>query len=134
VNHVTETHSKKDFPLLVRCGIIIETRRVAGVPLYAIDLENDMTQSLIRFDEELTDYCTDLILDSGTTIDDMQEAEDARDRFMAGPDYANGPEPEDLESTNQLAVETDGEKIAETLGDEEYDEEYAPGLPELPED
>jgi len=74
------TAMKKDFPLLVRCGIIIETRRIAGVPLYAIDLENDMTQSMIKFDDDLTGYCTNMLL------------------------------------------EESGEKNAETLGEDEYDE------------
>ena len=51
-----------------------------------------MTQSLIRFADELTDYCTDKILDAEV------------------------------------------KKIEEAIGEEEYDEEYAPGLPEPPED
>ena len=89
------TAMKRNFKCLTQCGIVFMTRTVGGVPLYALDMENEMTQSLIEFDEELTDYCTDMILDAEENIDDMQEAEDARDRFMAGPDYATGPEPED---------------------------------------
>ena len=85
------TAMKNDFPLLVRCGIVVETRRVAGVPLYSLDRENEMTQSLIEFDAALTDYCTDKILEA------------------------------------QVA------KIEASIGEEEPDEESAPGLPE-PED
>jgi|LGOV01.1.fsa_nt_gb hypothetical protein len=86
------TAMKNDFPLLVRCGVVIETRKIGGVPLYALDTENEMTQSLIKFDDALTEYCTDAV----------------------------------------LAAEV--EKIEEVIGEEEYDEEYAPGLPEPPED
>jgi DNA-binding GntR family transcriptional regulator len=89
---VGPTAMKEGFKCLEQCGIVIETRRIAGVPLYHIDAHNEMTQALIEFDEALTDYCTDKI----------------------------------------LAVEV--EKIEAAVCEEEYDEEYAPGLPEPPED
>ena len=93
--NIGPTAMKANFKCLTQCGVVVETRRIAGVPLFAIDMSNKLTESITKFDEELTDYCTDRILDADTTVDDMQEAEEARDRFMAGPDYATGPEPED---------------------------------------
>ena len=86
--HYTEigqTAMKANFKILIQCGVVIETRRIAGVPLYALNMMNKATELLIKFDEDLTDYCTDRILDADTTIDDMQEAEEERDRFMDGP-------------------------------------------------
>lgn len=92
--NVGPTAMKANFRCLTQCGVVVETRKIGGVPLYAIDMTNRATELLIKFDEDLTDYCTDMILDADATIGDMQEAEDARDRFMAGPDYTSGPEPE----------------------------------------
>jgi hypothetical protein len=89
---VGPTAMKDGFKCLERCGIVIETRKIGGVPLYTLDTDSEMTQSLIRFDDELTDYCTDKILDAEV------------------------------------------KKIEEAIGEEEYDEEYAPGLSEPPED
>jgi DNA-binding transcriptional regulator YhcF (GntR family) len=95
IAHYTQvgpTAMKEGFKCLEQCGIVIETRKIGGVPLYVLDMENKMTQSLIKFDEALTDYCTDKILDAEV------------------------------------------KKIEEVIGEEEYDEEYAHGLPEPPED
>ena len=67
IAHYTQvgpTAMKEGFKCLEQCGIVIETRRIAGVPLYTLDRENEMTQALTRFDDELTDYCTDKILDA----------------------------------------------------------------------
>lgn len=94
IAHYTQvgpTAMKDGFKCLARCGVVIETRKIGGVPLYTLDRENEMTQSLIEFDESLTDYCTDKILDVEVA------------------------------------------KIEASIGEEEYDEEYAPGLQE-PED
>jgi hypothetical protein len=60
---VGPTAMKDGFKCLEQCGIVIETRKIGGVPLYAIDWDNEMTQALITFDEALTDYCTDKILE-----------------------------------------------------------------------
>ena len=95
IAHYTQvgpTAMKEGFKCLEQCGIVIETRRIAGVPLYTLDTDSEMTQSMIEFDEALTDYCTDKILDAEV------------------------------------------KKIEELIGEEPYDEEYAPGLPEPPED
>ena len=89
---VGPTAMKDGFKCLEQCGIVIETRKIGGVPLYHIDAHNEMTQSLIEFDMALTDYCTDKILDGEV------------------------------------------KKIEEVIGEEPYDEEYAPGLQEPPED
>lgn len=73
IAHYTQvgpTAMKNDFPLLVRCGIVIETRRIAGVPLYTLDTDNEMTQSLTEFDQALTDYCTDKILETEAALDE----------------------------------------------------------------
>lgn len=77
------TVMKRDFPNLVECGIVFETRRISGVGLYALDVTNEMTQSLIEFDEKLTDYCTDKILDEQE--EEMSEMDEVHERFMAGP-------------------------------------------------
>lgn len=53
---------KTDFTHLVECGVVCETRKIAGVGLYTLDVTNVMTTALIQFDETLTDYCTEKIL------------------------------------------------------------------------
>ena len=65
------TAMKTDFPGLVECGVIFETRKVGGVGLYALDVTNEMTQSLIQFDTSLTDYCTDKILETEAALDEV---------------------------------------------------------------
>ena len=55
------TSMKNDFPNLVKCGVVFETRKVGGVGLYALDVTNEMTTSLIAFDNALTEYCTQKI-------------------------------------------------------------------------
>jgi len=50
------TAMKNDFPRLVECGVVFETRKIGGVPLYTLDVTNEMTQSLIEFDAKLTEY------------------------------------------------------------------------------
>lgn len=67
--HVGPTAMKDGFKCLEQCGIVIETRRIGGVLLYHIDAYNEMTQSLIEFDEALTDYCTDKILETEAALD-----------------------------------------------------------------
>jgi hypothetical protein len=59
IAHDTEigaTAMKNDFPRLIECGVLFETRKIGGVSLYALDMENEMTQSLIEFDAKLTEY------------------------------------------------------------------------------
>ncbi len=95
IAHYTEagpTAMKKDFPLLVRCGVVIETRKIGGVPLYALDTENEMTQSLIRFDNELSDYCTDEML--AAEVAKIEEVI-GEDPFAADDDNPAIQEPED---------------------------------------
>jgi hypothetical protein len=67
---VGPTAMKEGFKCLEQCGIVIETRKIGGVPLYHIDAHNEMTQALITFDEALTDYCTDKILDTEAALDE----------------------------------------------------------------
>jgi len=50
------TAMKNDFPRLVGCGVVFETRKIGGVGLYSLDVTNEMTQSLIEFDARLTEY------------------------------------------------------------------------------
>ena len=88
---VGPTGMKRDFKCLERCGIAIETRRVAGVPLYLLDRENEMTQSLIEFDEALTDYCTDRILEAEVAQIEAAIGEEEPDEACA----PGLPEPED---------------------------------------
>lgn len=54
---IKHAEMKRDFPILVECGIIFETRKIGGVGLYSLDVTNEMTQSLIEFNVQLTDYC-----------------------------------------------------------------------------
>jgi hypothetical protein len=93
---VGPTAMKDGFKCLEQCGIVIETRRIGGVPLYTLDTENVMTQSLIEFDEVLTDYCTDKIFEvDGVKIEEAQseddeskefvEMDEAHERLMEGP-------------------------------------------------
>ena len=77
------TAMKRNFKCLKQCGIVLVTRKIGGVPLYALDMENEMTQSLIAFDEKLTDYCTDKIIDE--TDESTSEMEEVHELFMAGP-------------------------------------------------
>ena len=73
---VGSTVIKKGFNCLEQCGIVTETRRIGGVPLYTLDRENVMTQLLIEFDGALTDYCTDKILeDEGVEEEPDEEYE-----------------------------------------------------------
>ena len=51
------TAMKNNFQNLVECGVVFEARRIGGVGLYALDVTNEMTQSLIEFDAQLTEYC-----------------------------------------------------------------------------
>ena len=69
---VGPTAMKEGFKCLEQCGIVIETRRIGGVPLYHIDAHNEMTQALIKFDEALTDYCTDKILEVEESQDETE--------------------------------------------------------------
>lgn len=64
---------KRDFHCMVDCGVIIETRKIRGAPLYKINLDNPVMQSLLLLGETIDDYETD------TTIDDvvMDELEGA---------------------------------------------------------
>lgn len=73
------TSMKQDFPRLVECGIISETRKVGGVGLYMLDVENEMTQSLIEFDAKLTEYCMKRD-DEG-----LVEMDEAHERMMEAP-------------------------------------------------
>jgi DNA-binding transcriptional ArsR family regulator len=66
---VGPTAMKDGFKCLEQCGIVIETRKIGGVPLYTLDRENEMTQSLIEFDEALTAYYTDKILETEAALD-----------------------------------------------------------------
>ena len=50
------TAMKNDFPKLVECGVVFETRKIGGVPLYVLDVTNEMTQALIEFDTKLNEY------------------------------------------------------------------------------
>lgn len=99
IAHYTQvgpTAMKDGFKCLEQCGIVIETRRIAGVSLYHIDAYNEMTQALIEFDEALTDYCTDKILEvDGAELEEAQskddeskefvEMDEAHERLMEGP-------------------------------------------------
>jgi len=73
--NIGPTAMKRNFKCLTQCGVIIETRKIGGVPLYAIDMMNRVTELIIKFDEDLTDYCTDKIIDE----------QDDGIRFMAAP-------------------------------------------------
>jgi len=59
---VGPTSMKNDLQSLIKCGVIVETRKIGGVQLYTLDMDNKMTQSLMTLDKELIDYCTDRIL------------------------------------------------------------------------
>lgn len=77
------TAMKRNFKCLTQCRIVFVTRKIGGVSLYSLDMENEMTTSLIAFDEKLTDYCTDKIIDE---IDESTSAMDeVRERFLAAP-------------------------------------------------
>ena len=67
---VGPTAMKEGFKCLEQCGVVIETRKIGRFSLYSLDRENEMTQSLIKFDEALTDYCTDKILETEAALDE----------------------------------------------------------------
>jgi hypothetical protein len=73
IAHYTQvgpTAMKEGFKCLEQCGIVIETRKIGGVPLYTLDIDSEMTQSLIEFDQALTDYYTDKILETEAALDE----------------------------------------------------------------
>ena len=70
--------TKYHLPQLVECGVVFETRKIGGVQLYALDVTNEMTQSLIELDAKLTEFT-------------MKRDDDALDEEYGEP----LPEPED---------------------------------------
>ena len=100
IAHYTQvgpTAMKEGFKCLEQCGIVIETRRIAGVPLYALDTASEMTQSLIEFDEALTDYCTDKIMEIEESQDETERTPEELEIYDRGGwiGDAGMPEPGD---------------------------------------
>lgn len=54
---VGATDMKRDFAGLIKCGVVIGTRKIGVVWLYELNMANEMTQSLISFDVALTECC-----------------------------------------------------------------------------
>lgn len=54
---IGQADMKRDFPLLVKFGVVTETRKIGGVQLYRLDMANAITSSMTVFDETLTAYC-----------------------------------------------------------------------------
>jgi len=53
---VGATDMKRDFPGLVECDVVVETRKIGGVQLYALNNTNMVTGALIDLDNVLSDH------------------------------------------------------------------------------
>ena len=63
---------KRDFHCMVDCGVLTETRKIRGAPLYKINQDNPVMQSLLLLGEAIDDYETDTIIDD--VVDDDYDA------------------------------------------------------------
>ncbi len=62
---VGPTDMKRDFSGLIKCGVVIGTRKIGVVWLYELNMANEMAQSLIAFDVALAEYCAGKIIKDG---------------------------------------------------------------------
>lgn len=53
---VGQTDMKRDFPGLLECGVVTETRKIGGVQLYMLNNDNVVVDALIDLDNVLTNY------------------------------------------------------------------------------
>ena len=56
---VGPTDMKRDFPGLVECGVVTETRKIGGVQLYILNNNDVVTEALIDLDNVLSDHMSE---------------------------------------------------------------------------
>jgi len=66
---------RNDFHCLIDCGVLVKTRKIRGAQLYRMDMENKLTQALLIFDEAITDYGLDTLIDD-VDVNNMEETEE----------------------------------------------------------
>lgn len=121
--NVGHTALRRDFDNLLQNKMIVETRRIAGVPLYALNRSNRVVTAIMRFCNEIS-----VREDPEVSVEDVREGQtivfpdgDSEEEEVPENINMNEAETVQLPPEEDIALEYGSDVISETESDADDD-------------